>query len=373
MHLISSYLSNRKQYVSVLNENSDELTVDFGVPQGSVLGPLLFILYINDLCNITDKGKFVLFADDTNIFVAAGSKNEVYTMANKVLQTVNNYMEVNLLHINVKKCCYMYFSPLRTKNDELDDDLDSHFLSINCKIIQRVSQTKFLGIIIDDRLSWKPHLTSLNMKLKSACGRIYRIKKCLPEYLHKQIYHSLFESHLSFAISVWGGVSSNQIKPLFITQKRCIRMIFGDNASYIDKFKTSARVRPLESQRLGADFYKKESTKPLFLKHELLAIENLYRLRIIVELYKIIKYRTPMSLFSLYKISDRKENRLITPTPTSQFIYKSAYHWNEFRKVCSNLNFTSPCSSIKNMAKKSLLRSQNRHGVDWYESNFSEF
>ena len=373
LHLISSYLSNRKQYVSVLNENSDELTVDFGVPQGSVLGPLLFILYINDLCNITDKGKFVLFADDTNIFVAAGSKNEVYTMANKVLQTVNNYMEVNLLHINVKKCCYMYFSPLRTKNDELDDDLDSHFLSINCKIIQRVSQTKFLGIIIDDRLSWKPHLTSLNMKLKSACGRIYRIKKCLPEYLHKQIYHSLFESHLSFAISVWGGVSSNQIKPLFITQKRCIRMFFGDNASYIDKFNTSARVRPLESQRLGADFYKKESTKPLFLKHELLAIENLYRLRIIVELYKIIKYRTPMSLFSLYKISDRKENRLITPTPTSQFIYKSAYHWNEFRKVCSNLNFTSSCSSIKNMAKNSLLRSQNRHGVDWYESNFSEF
>ena len=71
-----------------------------------MLGPLLFILYINDICNITSLGKFVLFADDTNIFVAADSKNEVYDMANKILQAVNKYMIVNLLHINVKKCCY---------------------------------------------------------------------------------------------------------------------------------------------------------------------------------------------------------------------------------------------------------------------------
>ena len=90
LHLISSYLSNRKQYVSVLNENSDELTVDFGGPLGSVLGPLLFILYINDLCNITEKGTFVLFADDTNNFVAAGSKNEVVTMANKDCGVIRN-------------------------------------------------------------------------------------------------------------------------------------------------------------------------------------------------------------------------------------------------------------------------------------------
>ena len=373
LKLIASYLSNRKQFVNVLNENSDELSVEYGVPQGSVLGPLLFIIYINDLCNITDKGKFVLFADDTNIFIAAESKNKAYSIANKVLQAVSTYMEVNLLHINVKKCCYMYFSPSKNHKDELNDDLENQYLSINCKIIQRVSQTKFLGIIIDDKLNWQPHLASLNKKLRSACGRIYRIKKCLPEYLHKQIYHSLFESHLSFAISVWGGVPSNQLKPLFITQKKCIRMIFGDNIGYLDKFNTSARVRPLESQRLGANFYKKESTKPLFSKHEVLAVENLYRLRTIIELFKIIKYRTPISLNSLFKISDRNDTRLVTPSPSTQFVYKSAYHWNEFRKVIGKLNFTSPCSSVKNVAKKSLLSSQNRYGVDWCDKNFSEF
>ena len=122
MNLISSYLSNRKQFVNVLDTKSDELSVEFGVPQGSVLGPLLFLLYINDICNITNKGKFVLFADDTNIFVAADSKNKVYELANEVLQAVNKYMGVNLLHINVKKCCYMYFSPSKRDNGELNAD-----------------------------------------------------------------------------------------------------------------------------------------------------------------------------------------------------------------------------------------------------------
>ena len=104
-------------------------------------------------------------------------------MANKILQAVNKYMIVNLLHINVKKCCYMYFSPNKRTNNELDADIDSYYLSMNNKVIKRVRQTKFLGVIIDDKLSWKPHILSLNKKLSSACGRIYRFKKCLPESL----------------------------------------------------------------------------------------------------------------------------------------------------------------------------------------------
>ena len=216
LQLITSYLSNRKQYVNVLDTKSDELPVEFGVPQGSVLGPLLFILYINDICNISTNGKFVLFADDTNIFVAAESISKVYEIANRVLKAVCNYMEVNLLHINVKKCCYMYFSPNKRSQNDTDADLNNQNLTINSKIISRVSHTKFLGVTIDDKLSWKPHIQLLNKKLRSICGRIYRIKNCLPESLYKQIYHSLFESHLSYAISVWGGISSNQLKDTFI-------------------------------------------------------------------------------------------------------------------------------------------------------------
>ena len=371
LKLIDSYLSDRKQYVSVLDTNSEELPVRFGVPQGSVLGPLLFILYINDICNITDKGKFVLFADDTNIFVAAESKKKAYDTANEVLLAVSNYMEVNLLHINVKKCCYMYFSPTKRPNTE-GSDADCLNLSINSRIISQVSETKFLGVIIDDKLSWKPQILSLNRKLRSACGRLYRIKKCLPESLYEQLYHSLFESHLGFAISVWGGVSSNQLKPLFITQKMCIRILFGNSENYNDKFRTCARARPFHSQRLGNDFYVKESTKPLFNKHELLAVENLYRYRCLMELFTIVKSRTPVSLYYLFNISNRKDSLLITPSPTNQFLYKSAWLWNNFRKT-GLLDFSSPYKSVKGLLKFSLLKAQSMHGTDWCEYNFNDF
>ena len=266
----------------------------------------------------------------------------------------------------------MYFSPSKRTSSDLDDDQNSQNLSINSKIIKRVSQTKFLGVIIDDKLSWKPHILSLNKKLRSACGRICQIRKFLPEPLYKLIYHSLFESHLGYAISVWGGISNNQLKPLFVTQKKCIRILFGDRESYIDKFMTCARTRTLESQRLGSEFYTKESTKPLFAKNEILALENLYRHRSIMELFKILKSSVPISLFSLFKVSSRKDNLLITPCPTNQFVYKSAWLWNEFRKVCS-LNFNTSCSVIKKTLKKSLLTAQNRYGADWCNSNFTEF
>ena len=109
--LLKSYLSNRVQYTEVLGEKSDPLIVQYGVPQGSVLGPLLFLLYINDISNSSDLAVFILFADDTNIFIQGNTIEEVYRKGNKVLSAVRKYMLLNKLHINMSKCCYIHFRP----------------------------------------------------------------------------------------------------------------------------------------------------------------------------------------------------------------------------------------------------------------------
>ena len=317
--LIGSYLSNRKQYVSVLGESSDELPVVFGVPQGSVLGPLLFIIYINDIYNSTSVGKFVLFADDTNIFVADKCKLKVFEKANRILESINSYMRCNLLHINIKKCCYMHFTP-KQKDIVVDDD-NAINIVLGQNKIKLVKEIKFLGVIIDDKLSWKPHTKYLNSKLKCEIGKLNMMKHVIPSELYKNVYLTLFESHLSYGITAWGGISKNLLQPLFITQKKCIRVMFGDKDAYMDKFKTCARTRSFENRFLGKDFFQGEPSKPLFHSNNLLTIHNLYKYHCIVELFKVIKLRTPMSIYELMKRSERRENYFISLPPSSLFDY----------------------------------------------------
>ena len=278
-------------------------------------------------------------------------------------------MKCNLLHINLKKCCYMYFNPKRSDNNDCDDD-DELTLALNGTIVKQVSETKFLGVIIDNKLSWTPHLKALNSKLKRECGRLYSIKRNIPKHLHNQLYHTLFESHLSFGISVWGGVSDAKLEPIFITQKKCVRIMFGDNDAYSDKFKTCLRARPYEKQKLGKEFYELEPSEPLFVKEKLLTVYNLYKYHCILELFKIIKFRQPISMYSLFTRSRRRDDLLITPTPSTLFVYKSSSLWNNCRKQSSRLDFTTSIGIIKTNVKKALLVTQKRYGLEWHDFSF---
>ena len=203
LSLLTSYLQNRKQCVSVLGETSESLHVIYGVPQGSCLGPLLFLIYINDLGKISKSCEIILFADDTNTFVSAGTQELAFATAQEVLNIISNYMNCNKLHVNLEKSCYTYFN--NTCKTENTERLNKFVLNISNTTLPQVENTKFLGVIIDDKLTWQPHLISLVKKLSCCTGRLNRITQFIPSDHHTSLYHTLFESYLSYGVSVWGG------------------------------------------------------------------------------------------------------------------------------------------------------------------------
>ena len=163
---------------------------------------------------------------DINICVCNENHEEVVKKANSILTAVSSYMHANKLHINMKKCFYMYFRPkISTSDGAQDNNNQQTRIRINDYEIDEVEETKFLGVTIDNKLTWLPHLKLLAKKLRCCSGQSNRIKNFLPTHLYKNLYHTLFESHLSYAITVWGGVSEVKINPLFIAQKNCIRKI----------------------------------------------------------------------------------------------------------------------------------------------------
>ena len=376
-NLIHDYLTGRTQYVSTLGEHSDLEDIIFGVPQGSVLGPLLFLIYMNDIVNsINDKLniKLVLYADDTNIFVIEESKALAMSKANIVLTKINRYMKSNLLHINIEKCCYIHFSPNKEDPINITETNDDN-LYIAGKCINEVTQARFLGVIIDNKLSWEPHITKLHKKLNSQVGILKRICKNIPKKHHKSLYYSLFESHLAYCISVFGNAPKCVLEKLFITQKKCIRVLFGDYEAYVDKFKTSARTRVITNQHLDASHYIKEHTKPLFSKHELLASYNIYNYHTCIETAKVLLYKQPHKLYEQYTISKRKnENYLLLRGYHDKYPNAQSKIWNEVIK-----NILEPDESV-NEISTSCLKSKIRNyflknqcsldPIEWYPKNF---
>ena len=212
------YLSERKQYVTYNGITSDMEVIKCGVPQGSILGPLLFLLYINDLAMVSNACFPILFADDTNIFITGKCIDEMCTKMNDELDKIQSWLNCNKLSLNVFKTHYMIFTPRNKCIDGTD-------LRINDTSIQRVYVTKFLGVLIDSKLNWKNHIDYICKKIAKCIGILLKARKKLHRSSLISLYYSFAYPYLIYCNHVWGNSYKTNLEPIVLMQKKLIRII----------------------------------------------------------------------------------------------------------------------------------------------------
>ena len=214
-----NYLSDRKQFVYFNNTKSNFRNITCGVPQGSILGPILFLIYINDIVNVSNILFPILFADDSNVFHAGKDPNEMIEVMNIELNKLLTWLKVNKLSLNVKKTHFMFFCP-PNKKVKL-----SNTLSIQGQSIDQVKETRFLGVMVDDKLSWASHINYISKKISKGIGILCKARKYLPKSCLITLYYSFVYPYLNYCLEVWGKTTENIVSKIFKLQKRAIRII----------------------------------------------------------------------------------------------------------------------------------------------------
>lgn len=216
---LASYLDRREQFVEFNNVASERAFIRCGVPQGSILGPLLFLLYINDLPNVSSLLFGLLFADDSNMFMSGRSPDELIRKTNLEINKILKWLQINKLTLNIKKTHFMIFRSTRKKLSITEK------LLINGQEIELVQFTKFLGIYIDSRLTWGKHIDYIKGKVARSIGILCKARKYLNKTTLMTLYYSFVYPCLSYCAEVWGNTYNSYLDPLFRLQKKSIRII----------------------------------------------------------------------------------------------------------------------------------------------------
>lgn len=226
--LFESYLKDRKQLVKIDGVISNPQIVKFGVPQGTVLGPVLFSLYINSLLSQTvNKGEIISFADDTAILYREKSWDEVKRTAKKEFREIKNWFDYNKLTVNFQKTTYMVF----TSYSNHLPDLGPIEIDRNLNILESES-VKYLGMIIDRHFRWDLQIKNVIKKVRGLLAKFKYLKNYLDTNQLRMLYHALVQPHLTYGLIGWGGACDSYIKQLEILQKWILKIIYSKNITY---------------------------------------------------------------------------------------------------------------------------------------------
>ena len=221
-----SYLCNRTQFVEIGRCRSKHASIKYGVPQGSVLGPLLFLIYINDIIHSSTLFSYSLFADDTSLLVTDRTVENLLRVANLEIKKLYAWFCCNKLLLNLQKTKCVIF---RSKGKKLPDRITC--LQIGGHDVEPSANVMFLGLCIDEHLSWKKHLDTVCTKVSRSVGVIYRLKFILPEMILITIYNSIILPYLNYCNVAWGNTFKSYLDKLRVLQKKAVRLI--TNSHYI--------------------------------------------------------------------------------------------------------------------------------------------
>ena len=216
---IKSFLEYRTQFVEINGYKSKMKIIKCGVPQGSTLGPLLFLLFINDLFTVFNNGIVFNFADDTSILFCGKTFDSLQKLINSETEILADWLKANELSINESKTKVLVFRPSSIKTPDT-----FHIKINNCKIFCSKKVT-YVGVQIDEHLSWKEHIDSLCIKLSQCVGILSKLRYYASTETCLSVYFALFHSYLTYSCLVWKFANKCYLEKIRILQRQAIRMI----------------------------------------------------------------------------------------------------------------------------------------------------
>ena len=331
---IASYLSNRRQFVRLGTSVSSTRVITHGVPQGSILGPLLFLVFINDLTLASQLFRCILYADDCTLSYAfpKSQSASVHNTLNEGLSDVSDWLLSSRLAVNTEKTKFIVFT--------CRGSVTISPVLLGTNVIQQVQYTKFLGLIIDQNLTFSHHINYLSTKISKTVGIMYRINSFLPNNILKTIYYSLLHPYLIYGCEVYLGTSRCHIDRLVVLQKKAIRAI----------------------SNLGCS----DHTSSYFGSLKILKLLDLHKYHVCIYIFKTMHFNFDSSLLSvlnsrssIHSHLTRNSSNLSLPLYSlskSQYsiVYVGIKFWNS---LPSNVMSSNSVQSFKSKLKLSLIES----------------